>query len=106
LSQPDGVLAAAQREGEESRATAAAIAEQQRAERLRVCPRFDSTRYGQPAYARLAAGNAPEILRGAGNESEMGAYQHLHQPQRLASLATRLEEFTPSASDAGVVFAD
>lgn len=106
LCQPDGVLAAVQREGEESGATAAAIAEQQRAERLRVRPRFDSTRYGQPAYARLAAGNAPEILRGAGDESEMGAYQHLHQPQRLASLATRLEEFTPAASDAGVVFAD
>ncbi len=106
LCQPDGGLAAVRREGEEAGAAPEAIAAQQQAERLRVRPRFDGLRYGQPAYARLSASNAPEILRGAGDESEMGAYQHLHQPQRLASLATRLEEFTPSASDTGVVFAD
>ncbi|MGW0630289.1 hypothetical protein [Streptomyces sp. NPDC002758] len=75
-------------------------------ERLRVRPTFDSTRYGTPAYARLAAACAEEITEGADDAGEMGVFHDLHQPQRLAALCFALEEYTPSGSDAGVIEAD
>lgn len=75
-------------------------------ERLRVRPQFDSTRYGKPTYARLSLKCAPEIIRGAEDESEMGVFHDLFQPQRLINLRTRLEEYTPARSDVGVIFAD
>lgn len=74
-------------------------------ERERVRPRFNSVRYGAPTYAQLADWCPPEILRGADDESEMGAFHDLFQPQREASLRARLEEFTPAGSDAGVIHA-
>jgi hypothetical protein len=75
-------------------------------ERLRVKPVLDSTRYGTPTYARLAASTAAEIRRGAESESEMGAFHLLYAPQRLANLAARLEEYTPARTDAAYVLAD
>lgn len=75
-------------------------------ERLRVRPQFDSTRYGKPTYARLSLKCATEIARGALDESEMGVYHDLFQPQRLINLRTRLEEYTPAGSNVGVIFAD
>jgi hypothetical protein len=76
------------------------------AERLRVLPQFDSTRYGHPTYARLSRACAEEISRGADDESEMGAFHDLYQPQRLISLRARLEEYTPARTDVDVVLAD
>lgn len=75
-------------------------------ERDRVRPRFRSTRYGSPDYARLADSCAVEVLGGAHDESEMGVFHDLFQAQRLAVLEDRLEEFVPAATDAGVLFAD
>jgi hypothetical protein len=72
--------------------------------RERVRPRFDSRRYGTPAYARLARSCAPEIRRGADDESEMGVYHDLYEPQREANLRARLDEYTPAGLDAGLVF--
>ena len=74
-------------------------------ERERVRPRFNSVRYGAPTYAQLADWCPPEILWGADDESEMGAFHDLFQPQREANLRARLEEFTPAGSDAGVIHA-
>jgi hypothetical protein len=74
-------------------------------ERERVRPRFNSVRYGTPTYAQLADWCPPEISRGADDESEMGAFHDLFQPQREANLRARLEEFTPAGSDAGVIHA-
>ena len=45
-------------------------------------PRFNSTRYGSPTYCQLADDCADEITRGADDESEMGAFHDLFQPQR------------------------
>ena len=73
------------------------------AERLRVRPRFVSTRYGRPAYAQLALSCAAEIVRGADDESELGAFHDLFQPQRLANLRARLDEYTPAGSEAGII---
>jgi hypothetical protein len=75
-------------------------------ERARVTPLFRSTRYGSPDYGRLSDDCAPEVLRGAHDESEMGVFHDLYQPQRLANLRARLEEFVPASTDAGVLFAD
>ena len=68
-------------------------------------PRFNSTRYGEPAYCQLAESCAPEIRRGADDESEMGAFHDLFQPQREANLRARLDEFTPAGAEAGLIFA-
>jgi hypothetical protein len=75
------------------------------AERLRVRPQFNSTRYGMPAYAQLAFSCAPEITRGAEDQSEMGVFHDLYQPQRAANLQRRLDEFTPAGMDAGIIYA-
>jgi hypothetical protein len=74
-------------------------------ERRRVRPQFESRRYGTPAYARLARTCVPEILRGADDESEMGVYHDLFEPQREANLRARLDEYTPAGLDAGLIFA-
>jgi hypothetical protein len=70
-----------------------------------VRPRFASRRYGTPAYARLHDEAAPEIRRGASDESEMGAFHDLYEPQRAANLRARLDEFTPAGCLVGVRFA-
>lgn len=72
----------------------------------RVRPRFRSVRYGSPVYARLADGCAEEIRRGADDQSEMGVFHHLYEPQRTANLRARLAEYTPAGADADVIFAD
>ncbi len=74
-------------------------------EQLRVRPQFNSTRYGTPTYCQLALTCALEIRRGADDESEMGAFHDLYQPQREANLSARLDEFTPAGMDAGIIFA-
>jgi hypothetical protein len=63
-------------------------------------------RYGTPAYCQLAATCAEEIKRGADDESEMGVFHDLFQPQREANLRTRLDEFTPAGTDAGIILAN
>lgn len=73
------------------------------AERIRLTPAFNARHYGQPAYAQLTDDCATEIRRGADDESEMGAFHDLYQPQRTANLAARLAEYTPAGMDAGVI---
>jgi hypothetical protein len=73
-------------------------------ERLRVEPEFNSTRYGTPTYCQLADTCAEEITRGADDESEMGAFHDLYQPQRAANMRARLDEFKPAGSDAGIIY--
>jgi hypothetical protein len=72
-------------------------------ETARVRPRFNSVRYGKPKYCQLADDCAAEITRGAEDESEMGAFHDLFQPQREANLLTRLEEFAPAGMEAGLI---
>jgi hypothetical protein len=69
-------------------------------------PMFSSRLYGTPHYCRLDESCAEEIKRGAEDESEMGVFHDLYQPQRAANLRARLEEYTPAGMDAGVIFAD
>ena len=69
-------------------------------------PRFNNTRYGTPAYCQLSDDCAVEIKRGADDESEMGVFHDLFQPQREANLRARLDEYTPAGMDAGILFVD
>ena len=74
-------------------------------ERSRVEPEFNSTRYGTPTYCQLSDECAQGITRGADDESEMGAFHDLYQPQRAANLRARLSEYTPAGMTAGIIFA-
>lgn len=99
--QPDLVeQAVVEEDGETEEITAA----KQRAHE-RVRPRFESTLYGSADYCRLADDCAEEIRRGADDESEMGVFHDLFQPQREANLRARLDEYTPAGLDAGLIFA-
>jgi hypothetical protein len=75
-------------------------------EQLRLRPQFTAGRYGAPGYAQLGPRCAPEIARGADDDSEMGAYHDLFQPQRAANLRARLAEFTPAGMHVGLLFAN
>lgn len=73
------------------------------AARERVRPQFNSQRYGKPGYGQLGVHCASEITQGASDQSELGVFHHLYQPQRLANLRARVEEYTPARCDAAVI---
>jgi hypothetical protein len=75
------------------------------AEELRVEPEFNGFRYGKPVYCQLSAACAEEITRGAEDESEMGVFHDLYQPQRAANLRARLDDYIPADMDAGIIYA-
>ena len=102
--QPDLVEAAAKRKFPNP-AQAQQRIQAVRSERIRVEPQFNSKRYGRPEYCQLATTCAPEITGGASDESEMGVFHDLFQPQRLANLRVRLGEFMPSGAEAGIILA-
>lgn len=81
------------------------VAAAQERETRRVRPQFNSSRYGRPDYCQLADACAVEIRRGADDESEMGVFHDLFQPQREANLRARLDEYTPAGTAAGILFA-
>ncbi|WP_269936610.1 hypothetical protein [Arthrobacter sp. HY1533] len=99
--QPDLVQDAARAAHPGNPADAAAAAER---EAMRVRPALSSRRYGNPNYGRLAAGTAAEIVRGASDESEMGVFHDLFEPQRAANLRARLEEYTVAGFSTGIIF--
>jgi hypothetical protein len=70
----------------------------------RVRPRFNSIRYGTPDYCQLSDSCSAKITRGADDESEMGVFHDLFQPQRKANLEARLEEFTPAGMVVKIVY--
>jgi hypothetical protein len=73
--------------------------------RARVEPEFNSIRYGKPTYCQLSDHCAAEITTGADDESEMGAFHDLYQPQREVNLRARLDEYTPADMNAGIIYA-
>jgi hypothetical protein len=110
--QPDQVESAiAQKLRDEAKAnklpapTAIEVEAAKQSERIRVKPQFNSTHYGTPTYCQLAVTCAEEITRGADDESEMGVFHDLFQPQREANLRVRLDEYVPAGSDVGIILA-
>lgn len=67
-----------------------------------VQPGFTSEVYGDPGYAQLHRSIAREIFEGADNAAEMGAFNHLFQPQRISDLKSSLDEYLRFGIEAGV----
>lgn len=68
-------------------------------------PRFTSLRYGFGAYAQLAASSGTQLLNGADNDGQPGAFNFLFQPQRETNLRVRLAEYLRVGLEAGVIYA-
>jgi hypothetical protein len=56
---------------------------------------FTSRRFGDPGYAQLAAAAAEELRTGAENGGEIGAWNHLLIPIKLADLRAKVDEYAP-----------
>ncbi|MEH6404985.1 MAG: hypothetical protein V7750_16530 [Sneathiella sp.] len=69
-----------------------------------LVPSFTALRYGNAAYAQLRQSAPVQIRRGASDESEMGVYYQVFQPQRETNLAIRIEEYLRFGLEAGVFF--
>ena len=79
----------------------------------RLAPVFMSTAYGTPDYCRLEDRNALpedncalEIRQGADDESELGVFHNLYQPQRRANLEARLREYLPLGWELALAYGD
>ena len=68
-------------------------------------PHFTTLRYGLYGYAQLRTGCPVQIRTGADDESEMGVFHDLYQPQRESNLITRLEEYLRLGLEAGIFYA-
>lgn len=69
----------------------------------RLFPQFTSADVSQPGYAQLSAACPLEISTGGDNESEMGAFNFLLQPQRATNLQTALDEYLRFGLEAGAI---
>ena len=70
----------------------------------RLRPRFSSGHYGDPGYVQLSLMSAEEIRTGGADGSEIGAFEYLKQPQRIANLGAALQEYLPFGLDAGLIY--
>ncbi len=77
--------------------------QQSQIERM-LSPHFTSRRYGDPAYGQLSQRCAVEIRQGADDESEMGVFHNLYQPQRETNLRVRLDEYLRFGLEAGILY--
>ena len=71
----------------------------------RLRPVLTSTRYGDPGYCQLDRRTPAEVRTGADDESEMGVFHDLFQPQREDYLVRRLNEYLRFGLEAGIFFA-
>jgi hypothetical protein len=68
-------------------------------------PQFASLRYGTEAYGQLSLRTPAEIREGADDESELGAFHGVYQPQRERNLRLRLDEYLRFGLEAGIFYA-
>jgi hypothetical protein len=73
--------------------------------RARMVPNFTTRAYPRPAYFQLTASTGEEVLTGAEDGSEMGAWNFLKQPQRETNVRTVLNEYLRAGLDAGSFYA-
>jgi hypothetical protein len=71
----------------------------------RGAPVMTSVRYGDPGYCQVHDASAADIRSGADDESELGAFHHVHLPRREAHLRARLDEHLRFGLEAGVFHA-
>ena len=103
--QPDGVLAEVDDAVARGLLPPAGREEMRRREAARVTPRFDSVRFGAPAYGRLAGTAAAELTRGAHDEGELGSYHEWWLAYRAVQLRAGLAAYAPVGMDIDAVFA-
>jgi hypothetical protein len=72
----------------------------------RLVPSFTSTSCAHPAYLQLRDSCSLQIRTGASDESEMGVYHLLFQPQRAANLRERLDEYVRFGLEAVLLHAN
>jgi len=70
-----------------------------------TAPAFTSLRFGDPGYCQLAPQSGTAIVQGADNRAEMGVFNGLYQPQRIANLNTMLEGYLRFGLQAGIFYA-
>ena len=69
-----------------------------------LVPILSSLRHGAPDYAQLHNSCPQQIRTGASDESEMGAFHDLFQPQRETNLKLRLEEYLRFGMEASIFY--
>jgi len=69
-----------------------------------AAPVLTARAFGDPAYAQLSPDASFELRRGGEDGNEIGVYNSLRQSDRLASLATVLDELLPWGMNARVSF--
>ena len=70
----------------------------------RLQPVFTSLAYGNPAYSQLSPACPVEIFTGAEDNSEMGVFSTLQQPQREKNLLAALEEYLRFGLETGIFY--
>jgi hypothetical protein len=70
-----------------------------------VAPAFTSLTCGDPGYCQLAPQSGIEITQGADDQSEMGVFHDLYQPQRVANLRGSLLDYLRFGMEAGIFLA-
>ena len=73
---------------------------------MAIKPVFTSRHYGTPGYCQLSLICPNEIRAGADDESEMGVFHDLYQPQREKNLKLRLDEYLRFGLEAGLFYAN
>jgi hypothetical protein len=71
-----------------------------------IYPKFTSVNYGDPAYAQLHKSVDIKIFEGADNESEMGVFNNLYQPERIKNFKSALDEYLRFGMEAGTILID
>lgn len=70
----------------------------------RLQPVFTSLIYGDPAYSQLSQACPVEIFTGSEDNSEMGVFSTLQQPQREKNLLAALEEYLRFGLEAEIFY--
>jgi hypothetical protein len=70
----------------------------------RLKPVFTSVQLGDPGYAQLSQFVATELVTGADNGSEMGAFNKVQQGRREANLRAALDEYLRFGLEAGTFY--
>jgi hypothetical protein len=70
-----------------------------------VFPAFTALNCGDPGYCQLAPQSGTEITQGADDQSEMGVFHDLYQPQRESNLVGSLQEYLRFGLEAGIFHA-
>ncbi|WP_146348150.1 hypothetical protein [Falsiphaeobacter marinintestinus] len=69
-----------------------------------LVPSFTALSASAPAYGQLRRSAPAQIRKGASDESEMGVYHMLYEPQRETNLRIRLDEYLRFGLEAGPIF--